>query len=83
MLDAHADLTIEGPGIRVRVHGTGRRLVADVAGIGRDSVRLMRSLPEAIRLARGVSRVLRAGGFQIAVRVGGRTVAQLGARERA
>ncbi len=78
MLVARADLTIEGPGFSVHVHGDGPVLIADVHGGLHDAARAAGRLPGTIRFARELSRTLRAAELRLEVRVRGRTFARLG-----
>lgn len=75
MLQARADLTLEGPGVAVRLRGDGPVLVAEVTGEVRAVVR---NAAHIVRVARATSRALRRAGLSVHVRVGGRTLVRLG-----
>jgi hypothetical protein len=75
---AHADLTIDGPGITVHVHGDGAALFADVRCDVRNPLRVLRTLFTGLRLVRPSTRVLRQAGMTVTVRIGRRRIATLG-----
>ena len=78
MLAARADFTIEGPGVRVHVHGDGPTLVADMRGDLRAAARAVGNIPHIVRLIKTLSQTLRLSGLRVNVRVGGRIVMWLG-----
>ncbi len=78
MLAARADLTIEGPGVGVRVHGDGLLLVADLRGGFRLVALAAASIVRIVRVQPKLSRSLRRAGLRIEVRIKGRTFMRLG-----
>jgi hypothetical protein len=78
MLAARADLTIDGPGVAMHVHGDGTVLVADVRGGFRLVVLVATSFMRIIRFRRTVSRSLRKAGLRMEVRIKSWTFMRLG-----
>ena len=78
MLAARADLTIDGPGVRVHVHGDGPLLAADVRGGLRLVALATANLVRIVRVRPKLSRSLRRAGLRMDVRIKGRTFMRLG-----
>ncbi len=78
MLAARADLTIDGPGVRVHVHADGPLLVADVRGGFRLVALAAANIARIVRIRPKLSHWLSRAGLRIEARIKGWTFMRLG-----
>jgi hypothetical protein len=75
---ARADLTIDGPGVRMHLHGDGPLLVADVRGGFRLVALAAANIVRIVRFQPKLSHSLRQAGLRVEVRLKGTTVMRFG-----